>query len=209
MKGLMIKDFLVLKSYARTLVMILALYVAIAYLSKSAETMSGILAVVCALMVNSTFAYDDAAKWNHYAFTLPVSRRQMVRARYLVAIVMCLVGVLVGTLVTLAASLAQGAAPGLDFLGFMGSMALGGLLCSSLTMPLLYKFGMEKARVIILLVGMVPAMAITALGTTLTEAGAPLGGLLRALMGLAPLLGLALLGLSYLISVRIFSVKEV
>ena len=86
-------------------------------------------------------------------------------------------------------------------------MALGMVLIS-LMIPLVYKFGAEKARVLIILIGMSPALLIfllagdTGLEVSISER------IIFLLFSCSPLIGLVFMIVSCLISIRIYQNKE-
>ena len=112
MKGLFIKDFLTLRrKYGPVRIAMDVLLIAvlmIAFGANGAIWVSFVLVPVEAMTMCMTLTNcDEQWKWQKYAFALPVSRAQIVRARYLTA------GALAG--IGFAASLAVNAAAALAF----------------------------------------------------------------------------------------------
>ena len=112
MKGLFIKDFLTLRrKYGPVRIAMDVLLIAvlmIAFGANSAIWVSFVLVPIEAMTMCMTLTNcDEQWKWQKYAFALPVSRAQIVRARYLTA------GALAG--IGFAASLAVNAAAALAF----------------------------------------------------------------------------------------------
>ena len=98
MKGLLVKDLLVLRKYARTMVVFILVYIVVFSMLDSVDVISGMVTLVLAMMSVATFSYDELAKWDRFGLTMPVSRNQVVASRYLV----CLLFTLIGGVVTLA-----------------------------------------------------------------------------------------------------------
>ena len=65
MKGLLIKDFLLLRSYGKSLLLMFLLFLIIGATSGPAFIV-GIVMIESVMLAVSTFSYDDMAKWNSY-----------------------------------------------------------------------------------------------------------------------------------------------
>ena len=89
MSGLIVKDFLILRKTLRSYLLILAIYVAVAFAGYwSSSFVGGFMMVMVALLPMNTFAYDKQAKWDVYGLSLPVGRTKTVAARYLAVLIM-------------------------------------------------------------------------------------------------------------------------
>ena len=84
MKGLLIKDFLLLRSYGKSLLLMFLLFLIIGATSGPAFIV-GIVMIESVMLAVSTFSYDDMAKWNSYMLAMPVSRKTAVREKYALA----------------------------------------------------------------------------------------------------------------------------
>lgn len=154
MKGLLIKDFLLLKKTGRIFAMLLGLYLIMTIFMNT--DMGPLMVFLCGMLSISTFAYDEQAKWDSYALTMPVSKRDLVLSKYVIAIILCFIGAVAGAILSVASSLD---APFINWTGIL--MTSGIALCASylfnsLALPLLYKFGAEKTRVVLLACYAVP-----------------------------------------------------
>ena len=78
MRGLLLKDLLVLKSYIRTLGGMFAIYLAMGVAWNNVYFFAGMSGILCVMMVMSSFSYDHYAKWDKYGASLPVTRSDMV-----------------------------------------------------------------------------------------------------------------------------------
>jgi hypothetical protein len=209
-KGLIIKDFLVLKKTGRVFLMLLGLYLVMSIFMNT--DMGTLMVFICGMLSISTFAYDEQAKWDGYALTMPISKRDLVRAKYVLAIILSFIGAVAGVVLSAASNLD---APFIDWSGIL--IASGIALCASylfnsLALPLLYKFGAEKSRVILLACYAVPLIGVSLVMNELEKSS---GTLLRiqSLLDLGaillPFVTIAILFVSYLISLRIYEKKDV
>ena len=210
MKGLLIKDLLVLKKTGVIFVVLTGLYLVMNVFMDT--DMGPMLTFVCGLLAISTFAYDEQAKWDACALSMPLTKRDMVRAKYALALILGFIGAVLGSVVGIGRGLILGLMDWQGFLVSAGIAVCASFLFNSLTIPMLYKFGAEKSRLIMIACYALPLVGISLLLNSLenTPGGA---ARIQALMDLAawllPLLTLAALALSYRISLVIFRKKDV
>lgn len=216
MTGLILKDFLILRKTMRTYLLFIVIYGGLAATGVwSPEFISGFIMVMTAMLPMNAFAYDKQAKWDTYALALPVGRTKTVAARYLCVLLLCLFSVVmecvIGVIMFAAGKLE-------DFGAYFITGAVCGLiavLMNAVMLPFLYKFGPDRARVMLLgVMGVIAAAAALLL--------VPLGGIawLRsldeptpaqaaAIPVIAALAGLALLAVSFLLSRHFYGQKDV
>ena len=202
MKGLLLKDLINLKQQSKVFLMIVALWLVMSIAQKDASFFGGVMMIFSVMLPITAMAYDERAKCDRYALTMPISRKDMVISKYLLGLL--LIGssiVLTGVLnIFLTGSFVE------LFLSAMGFLSVG-LIFLAVIMPLMFKFGVEKGRMTLMLVALIPAIFVFLLPNL--NLPKPDDQLLSILAGAAPLAGLILLGLSMLISVKIYSKKEV
>lgn len=101
-KGLMIKDLLQLKSYKRTLIVFVIVFIAS---SITQEHTRNVLTVMMTLGIGmfsiATFSYDEMAKADKYILTLPVTKKDIVLAKYILVISSTIMGAIVGVVVSI------------------------------------------------------------------------------------------------------------
>lgn len=214
MTGLIAKDFLVMRKSIRTYILFLIFYFIMAALSIfPVSIVTTLVQLIIMMLPLSTFSYDELAKWDRYAFSLPLGRRAVAGARYLFALLLALFSALFGLLVCLALSLFFHASDLVEnCLTVTVSLALGLLYCDIL-LPLTYKLGPERARPYFYLVIFLPivllfgAFKLGLLGGLAFLLKLPDATVITFLF-LLPLLPLVGMGVSYLISCRILEGKE-
>ena len=144
MTGLILKDLLVMRKALKSYLMIMVLYAVLAYLDVlNYSFIITFIQVMLMVLPLSAFAYDEQAKWDRYAMSLPLGRSGVVRARYLFVLLLTLFTVAFGLAGTALLYLAHQA----DFLEMfvilMVSSAIG-LLIPTILLPLSYKLGAER-----------------------------------------------------------------
>lgn len=212
MTGMVYKDFCVLRKQAAYYLLFLVVYAAlVAAGAFPSGILAGLVVVTGMMLPMSSFSYDDQARWDKYASSTPAGRGGVVGGKYLFAVA-----------ATLAASVVAFLAYQiLTLLGISGDTmteaAFAVLACAAATLvlnavilPLLFKFGAEKSRVISMVLFVAVFGGCIALGSLLENASLPPlpAWLLTALPGLLGLAGVGGFAVSYFISRGIYEKKE-
>lgn len=151
MKGLLLKDILLLKKQTSTL-LIFAFVIAVnaALAKEEVNSFAFFLGTFfLASLATTSIIYDQQNDGYQFLFTLPASKLTYVIEKSLLILLFSLAGILFGLIVSFAAALFFAEAVELDpeFLVMMTVTSLaGGCLYGSLMTPLYIKFGVEKAR---------------------------------------------------------------
>lgn len=211
MKSLLLKDLYSFKGYGKIIVFVLLFFTVMAFVNDNISYMTGMVSgsviFMFAMLAIATFTYDQQAKWDTYCQALPVSRTQMVRAKYVLGALFIGTGSLVTIVFSVVLSL-------LRVNSVNWSLILEGnvmvtfiaLLVLAILFPLIYKFGVEKARVMIFAVLLIPAgvvLLLGELGVTIPDAP-PTATIWLLLL----VLTLGVMAISYKSSVRIYSQKD-
>ena len=219
MTGLILKDFLILRKTLRSYLLILAIYVAVAFAGYwSSSFVGGFMMVMVALLPMNVFAYDKQARWDVYGLSLPVGRTKTVAARYLAVLIMFTVSAVLTTVLGVAMSIAGRMEESLgEYMLSCAICVVVAMLVNAMMLPFLYKFGPERARM--MFYGVLGLFVLA--GALLLF---PLGGLewLKSLEIAEPtfaqavlvpvaaaLAGLALLAVSFLLSRHFYGSKDV
>jgi len=153
MRGLIIKDFLTLKSTWKNIIVMLIGSLLISY-SLGNYTLS-IVVVPMALLTSgmNTFQLDEFYNTLSYILSGPYSRLKVITARYLYTLIMAIISFFVGavifTLINFILSPTIDAL-NIDMLRFLLMLELAGLVVDAVFYPIIYKYGCEKARFILL-----------------------------------------------------------
>ena len=190
MNGLLMKDLLNLRQTIRVWNLLLALFIVIGFAQRSPIYITSMLTVMVLLPVNA-LAYDETCKWDAYALTMPVTRRNLVLSKYLLA----LVGAGAMALLSTVCTLIMGAVPD-EVFSTIGLLLAAGLCMISILLPLLFRFGVQKGRMVMIVVVLLP-VALTVLFPDVFTTTQPVG------TGWLPLAALVLLVGSAAVCVRI------
>lgn len=196
MKGLLIKDLLNLRQTGRVWALLLVVFLVVGFVQQSPAYVGSMLMVMLLLLPVNAMAYDENARWDAYALTMPITRRDLALSKYLLT----LLGAAGAALVSVACGLLMGAELG-EVLATVGLLLAVGLCMVSVLLPLLFRFGVQKGRMLMIVIVLLPL----ALAAAFPDAVA---GAVPVSTGWLPLAALPLFGLSAALSVRICGQKE-
>lgn len=211
MTGLLKKDFRLLANYGKAVVLMMGVFLVAAIYLKNISFSAGVIMIMSLLMTVNTISYDDMAHFTEFSVTLPLSRTKQVVEKYMLSF--CILTIGVGIVAVLNVIFRILWPENTDMMENVSSMLLClaiGLVMLSLMIPLVYKFGAEKARVIIILIGVSPALLLTLVmqGSENAAVASISDQMLFLLFSSSPLIGIACMAISCLISIRIFKNKE-
>ncbi len=147
MLGFIKKDLLLIKYNCKIL---LALFIIYAIMTINGElNLYFIQPFLTITLVFSTFSYDNFNNWDIYALTLPNGRKNIVRSKY---ILMFLLIILISLIVTVFSYLVVYLNNKIDYSNIFPIMlitAFVSILIQDLIYPIIFKFGIEQARIMI------------------------------------------------------------
>lgn len=153
MQGLIIKDFLYLKNTWKNLLIIFVGSVLISV------ALGNYLLAICALplilLTNTinTFQTDEFFNTDSYTLSLPLTRKQIISARFIYTFIMVIASFFVGLVIYyLVYFIARPNYNGLntDMLKYLIMLEGTSLLVDSIFYPIIYKVGCEKSRLVLL-----------------------------------------------------------
>lgn len=210
MKGLLLKDFCILKKQMKLMVVFVIFYAIWAVAAKMPTMMGTMVILLSIMMPISSMSYDEAGQWYRYAFSLPIPRRTLVLSKYVLGFLVSLGGLVVsaiGNIIILALTNGENALE--SWLAIIGFLELG-VIFLSIIIPILFKYGVEKGRLLIVVIAVIPSLLVALLGSTLKTSGTlmPSAEFLQAILYSSPLFTLAIFLISFRISVGICRKKE-
>lgn len=155
-KGLIIKDFKLMKSQMKFFFIIMILWgVFMTTQLNMATFFVGYIAVLCSFMTLSTFNYDEFENGSAYLMTLPISRKDYIFGKYLFGLLVTTIPFAAASMLSWVVLIAKGT--GMRFAEYVLSIIVSipmAYLLLALEIPLQVKFGQEKSRVIsVILIG--------------------------------------------------------
>ena len=199
MKALLIKDLLTLKGQAKSLLLVLAVWFIISYINGSGLFFTSLSVIYGMLLPLTTLSVDEKSRVERYMMSAPVTRAELALSRYALGIL----GLLALDVLGVGACLAIGDSLE-EALGASAACFCLAVLLLGVTLPLVYKFGTDKARIISIVIYMVTFLAV---GFIASRFGIELDDLSGAFF-LLPLLSLTVLAASVAVSLGIYKKKE-
>ena len=210
MRGLILKDLLVLRKQGKSYLLIIGIYMVLAFVGVFDYSILSTMMVVLTMMLPmATFSYDELARWDKFAAAMPVGRSGIVKAKYLMALaVIGGAGLLCFVVNIIVAMIDHEAQLGALMASLGGSLGAG-LLINAAILPLLFKYGAEKSRSMMMVVMLVVFILVFGLITIAGEGGFALTNAMTAVIPwLAALLVLGGFVVSYRISQKLYAQKE-
>ena len=209
MLGLIKKDFLLIKANLKSMVIIFIVYLILAF--QGTFDVTFIIPLIGIMLFISTFSYDDFNNWNSYAVTLPNGRKNVVRAKYIASIILTIILAAVALTIGIGISYTKTNSINLDEIisSLMGTM-LSSIIIISLLYPIVFKFGATNGRIILFAV----VFGIAGIGALIAQFvdTTPIINMINRLDSYSliaiPIISAILLGISYLISNKIYQNKE-
>lgn len=213
MIGLLKKDLLILRRvYMKNFFLVLAIYTVLG-IALQMTSFFTLMSWMYGFYVMSLFNVDNACRWDFYAATLPVSRKTVVTAKFLL-LGLCIAAGFVYSLVTAPVAYLLIGEPIVESILASLLVTLILIVYFAVTIPLTYAFGPDKARSAMLL-----ALVVVGGGIFAAASLGDAGGLLTAMFGwmetsLVPGIGVlagvaaAVCLICWLASCRIYERKE-
>ena len=210
MKGLVLKDIYNISHNAKSLFFTLV-FISICLLpSAGGNGFVVTTTIIFSMMTLTTFSFDERSKWEKYALIMPVTRRDYVKAKFVVNFIFSLAGTVIGSVIGIISEIVKGTFDPATLLACCGAGLCLGVLYGSLFIPLIIKWGTEQARMVSVVAVAVPSLLIyglymllkVGLGVVFTD------GLFIGLLVATPVVVGLISYCSYLISVKLFMMQE-
>ena len=207
MKGLVIKDLLNLRKYFKMALLFLLLYGAISYRSGNTILLMLMVSLLITMMVITSMNEDESAQWDRLALAMPISRKTLVNSKYLLLILLLILGIIPATGLAYIIMYIKGTL-NLEEIGLTsyGALAIS-ILYIGVSIPLIYKYGVEKMRFLTFIMVGIPVVIgfiLEAVSITL-----PNREQLMILLKVSPILLVLLLLASSKISYNIYRKKDI
>lgn len=213
MKGLIIKDILNLRKQIKIVLFIIFFYVvffSIGFNSQNSSTqpsvISGLIIFLSVTTFIASFSYDEYSKWDKYAASLPITRKSIVLSKYILSILFVVLGVIISTIYACILIITKNNINMLEFALSTGMIVMIALLIIGFLIPALYKFGAERARLVLVAIAFVPTVIIMLL--TRFNISAPSESTIELFFKLLPVISIIFFIISFFVSCKIYESKE-
>ena len=215
MKGLLIKDILNMKNYMKQLILLLIFFMAYGVFLKNGTFVGSMITLMLSMQVITTMSYDEYAKWDKYALTMNINRKDIIISKYIFFTISIIIGIVVGITTSIAINQIAKLDTGMNEI-IVTSIVVPCVfaILFSIIIPVVFKTGVEKGRIVMMLILFIPAILVGAIVKISEKANItmPSPSNLEILMKFGAL-GLVLLTIlavfiSYKISLSTYNKKE-
>lgn len=216
MKGLILKDLLCLKNQMKYLFFIVGIFLLLAAFNKDYSLVAFIIPFYLVMIIISTFGYDEFNNFNSYCNTFPLSRKDVVKSKYLLILLSILTSLVMGFLVNLLIlNLGEGASFE-ELFSFVVGGVVGITIVISILVPFFYKYGVQRGRIMLFIVviglSFIGGALYKLLGITEIDLTVIINGLntlsFASIMSILVILLLIVMYISYKVSCLIYTKKE-
>ncbi len=209
MSGLLKKDLLLLKAGWKSYALMVMVY-AVCGFAANPGFFSAMMSVMLLVLPLNAFSADEQSKWDGYAAALPGGRRAMVRSRYQLVLLVAAAVFVLSLVMNGIIAWKEGLPYGELVFAALVTVAVG-LLADCIICPLMFKYGVAKGRVVMLIgvgavVGLVIIVSTMSFGGSVWRAFTGGGQALLIVLLLAVMIAAPIV--SYRCSLKICEKKE-
>lgn len=158
MKGLLVKDFKLMKVQRNFFFLLIAIFIAYAIVYDDVTFMIGFVTFGMSMFTLSTISYDEFDNGSAFLFTLPISRKSYAEEKYVFALLLSLGSWVITVLLAIVLT----KSPASETLVPAVIIFIAVLVLQAVMIPLQIKFGGEKGR--IALIAVVSLLALVCIG---------------------------------------------
>lgn len=145
MLGLIKKDLLLMKTNAKSLLVIFIIYLLMA-INGNFDIVVMLPLFIMVLLI-STFGYDEYNNWDAYVNALPVGRKNIILSKYLTSAILLVCSSIISCIIAYVLTFFYDKSDISHSLSYIGGCLCGMLIAISLMYPLIFKYGSQKGRI--------------------------------------------------------------
>ena len=207
MIGLILKDLYMMKKYCKAYLLITVVFIAVSFASSENLFFVFYPCLLCGMIPVNLLGYDERSKWLQYSETMPYTKEQIVSGKYLIGLgtqiaVLLTTGIAQAIRMSVSATFVLG-----EYLVLIMLLLIMSLLASSITLPFIFKLGVEKGRMAYyIMIGIVCAGSI--ISSNLLSGGSQAEIKLNGILPFICLVGIGLYALSWYLSIIFYKKRE-
>lgn len=207
MKGLLLKDLYMMKKYCKAYLLITVVFIAVSFASSENLFFVFYPCLLCGMIPVNLLGYDERSRWLQYSETMPYTKSQIVSGKYLIGLgtqvaVLLVTGIAQAIRMSVSGAFVLG-----EYLVLMMLLLIMTLLASSITLPFMFKLGVEKGRMAYyIMIGVVCAGSI--ISSNLLLAGIQTEMKLNGILPIICLFGIGIYALSWYLSIVFYKKRE-
>lgn len=148
MKGLLLKDWYVMKKTCRAYLLLVVLFLVISVFGNENVFLIFYPAMLVGMIPVTLLGYDERCKWQLTCAAMPCTRAQFVSAKYLIGLLVQLATLALTALTQALRMTLNGGFHWLSWATLLAVLLAMSLLTAAITPPLMFRFGVEKGRIL-------------------------------------------------------------
>ncbi|MBE6694080.1 MAG: ABC-2 transporter permease [Ruminococcaceae bacterium] len=208
MKGLILKDLYMMKKYCKAYLLITVVFIAVSFASSENLFFVFYPCLLCGMIPVNLLAYDERSGWFQYSETMPYTKGQIVSGKYLIGLgtqmaVLLILGISQTIRMSISGTFILG-----EYLALMMLLLIMALVASSITLPFMFKLGVEKGRMAYyIMIGVVCAGSI--ISSNLLSSGFQAEIKLNGILPIICIVGIGIYALSWYLSIVFYRNREI
>lgn len=146
MKGLLLKDWYMMKKNCRSYLFIAVVFIAISFVNGGDMFFVFYPCLLCGMIPVNLLGYDERSRWMQYSATLPYTKTQIVSGKYLIGLFTQLAILIITGIAQMIKMITEGKFEPVNFGILMLLMLIVSTWTSSISLPFIFKLGVEKGR---------------------------------------------------------------
>lgn len=209
MKGLLIKDYIGMKETLRVSLLTIILFIAIGIVSNNPMYVIMMIMIMGMNQTMTSMSYDQVSNWNEYSLTMPIKRGELVLSKYIFTLLNTIGSTLLSLLIVFLSIYKRSDMSIVELLVSHYAIFAMVILISSTIIPIVFKKGIEQARMAILGVTLLP-MAIIGLIVLFVDKPEPqvLEELIKNIVMVSPIFLIGIFLISLKVSMNIIKNKD-
>ena len=208
MKGLLLKDLYMMKKYCKSYLLITVVFIAVSFASSENLFFTFYPCLLCGMIPVNLLGYDERSRWLQYSETMPYTKGQIVSGKYLIGLGTQIAVLLITGIAQAIRMSVSGTFVLLEYLVLMILLLIMSLLASSITLPFMFKLGVEKGRMAYyIMIGIVCAGSI--ISSNLLSGGIQAEIKLNGILSIICLVGIGIYALSWYLSIVFYKKREI
>lgn len=208
MLGIILADLYAMKKQMLILGGVAVLYLFLGIASSEPSTSMAIMTLFSVMFVLSSFTYEEQCQFDIFANTLPLKRKNIVFSKYLISLMSLCAGILLSILAVILSALINHNF-NMNQIYTLIVVVIFGTLFLSISLPILFKVGPERARLIMIVIYIVPFFtAWGVIRSDVIDINTLVNVTLEKLIVPAVVVNLIVFAISVLCSLKIYEKKE-
>ncbi|MGE7093334.1 ABC-2 transporter permease [Lysinibacillus sp. NPDC048646] len=207
MTALIVKDFMTIQRQLKSQAIFLSVILIISVFMQQSTILLSFIVFIVTIQAITALTYDELCNWDKYANTLPISTSDIVLSKYLLSIIMMIIGLVIALPFVLLINRFTNHIETTDFFLTFCLIVTAAFCMLAMLLPIYIKFGSIKGRIVLIALCFIPGFLIGFIDGELADFLVTLSKL-KDFGYFAPFVGLFILWLSSLISIAIYKHKD-